>query len=453
MNIKIYEDLANKGSNSRKLANDFLKDFYKNKEIKYPINPFEILKQLNIKFIFRDFSNAEGIYIPAENNKDFPIVGFNINRPIQRQRFTAAHELCHHLKDSHKNFICLSNSNNEIEKYADNFASELLMPIEDLKKQVYFYTKNGTITEVDILKISQYFGVSYEACLRKIVYEVSESKKLSYKTIKESIDAFKPNKQKRNLELFDTLLYEQLIESMHPTFDISYNNFSKDVFKNEYIFNDSRMEGIKIDREKASDIITDLRLNKQNSPFCNEKNQNIIELTGLSFMYDYIFEKSNTNISIYDAKHLNKLLYSTAPYPEYGGTYRETNTLVEGAKFETIDYTKIPEEFMNLGKTIDTLLNNSNISINEYIKETIKIHHRMTVIHPFRDGNGRTCRAFTNMLLIRKNIPPVFFSNNNKNEYKEALKIVDTKYNYDPLFEIFYKTIINSFTLLTDNIH
>ena len=63
-------------------------------------------------------------------------MGINLKRPITRQWFTAAHELCHHLKDVHGGFVCAINAKSEIEKYAEQFASELLMPTTELKKQV-----------------------------------------------------------------------------------------------------------------------------------------------------------------------------------------------------------------------------------------------------------------------------------------------------------------------------
>lgn len=453
MNTKVYEDLAIKGSGPKKLANQFIADYFKGEQIEYPINPFGILKKLKIKFLFRDFNNAEGIYIPAKSKKDFPIIGFNKNRPIQRQRFTAAHELCHHLKDSTKQFICISNENSSIEKYADDFAAELLMPTEEFRKQVNNYVHQGMIKDEDILKIAQYFGVSYEACYRKIVYEISDYRKPSYKEIKKHIDSFRPSKQKLKLKLYDTVLYEQLFDAISDIFNVPVDKFSCEVFKSEYIYYDSRMEGIKIEREKASDIVTDLRLNKQDSKFCNETNQNIVELAGLTFMYDYVFKNANSNISVYDSKELNKLLYSTAPYPESAGQYRNSNTYVKEAKFETIDYSNIAEEMMYLGNDVDDLINNSKSSINDYIKLVIHVHHRMTIIHPFRDGNGRTCRCFSNMLLLRRKLPPIFFPHKLKDEYKKALKIADIENIYDPLYEVFYKAMLNSFTILTDNIH
>ena len=92
-----------------------------------------------------------------------------------------------------------------------------------------------------------------------------------------------------------------------------------------------------ISQEMAADIVMDLRLNKQESEYCREENRNIIEVAGLTLAYDYAFDNAEKEINIYETKRLNEKLFSTAAYPEYGGRYRESNTLVLGAKFETID--------------------------------------------------------------------------------------------------------------------
>lgn len=56
----------------------FLREYYSGKEISYPINPFQMLTDLKIAFLLRPFKKYEGIYIPAEDEEDFPIVGINL---------------------------------------------------------------------------------------------------------------------------------------------------------------------------------------------------------------------------------------------------------------------------------------------------------------------------------------------------------------------------------------
>lgn len=54
------------------------------------------------------------------------------------------------------------------------------------------------------------------------------------------------------------------------------------------------------------------------------------------------------------------------------------------------------------------------------------------------------------MMLLKRDISPVFFNQYSKNDYKKALNIADTTGDYNPLFEIFYKTILISYAALTD---
>lgn len=41
--------------------------------IEFPINPFKILKNLDIKLVIKKFKNLEGLYIPAMNEEDISI--------------------------------------------------------------------------------------------------------------------------------------------------------------------------------------------------------------------------------------------------------------------------------------------------------------------------------------------------------------------------------------------
>ena len=54
------------------------------------------------------------------------------------------------------------------------------------------------------------------------------------------------------------------------------------------------------------------------------------------------------------------------------------------------------------------------------------------------------------MMLLKRHVSPVFFKNQEKNEYKEALKIADTTGLYELLYERFFKSILNSFAELSD---
>ena len=99
-------DFSSFDNSPEALANVFLKEFF-NKELSFPIDPFMILKDLGVIYQFRDFEELEGIYLLPEASVDIPVVGINLNRRVTRQRFTAAHELCHHIKDKRENAYVL----------------------------------------------------------------------------------------------------------------------------------------------------------------------------------------------------------------------------------------------------------------------------------------------------------------------------------------------------------
>lgn len=289
-----------------------------------------MLTEQNIIFLICPFDNCDGVYLPAFGENDTSLVGINLNRPISRQRFSAVHELCHHLKDRNKQFACFSNPKSDIEKYAEDFASELLMPLGELIKQVSKYEKDGYIDLDGVLNAADYFGVSFLSCLYKIAYDLHKIEgNIDSKKLRNRANQYKPFIKRGEQGKFDDKLYAQIFDAMEKTFNFKPNAHTLLKFKNEYIYYDSRLEGIKIEKKEAAEIVTDLRINLQESLYCRDVNRNIIEVAGLTLAYDYVFSGLKNSINIYEAKKLNGILYSTAPFPEFGGKYRDVNTLVQ----------------------------------------------------------------------------------------------------------------------------
>ena len=81
----------------------------------------------------------------------------------------------------------------------------------------------------------------------------------------------------------------------------------------------------------------------------------------------------------------------------------------------------------------------------------IPVHHRITVIHPFPEGNGRTTRAFMNVQLVRAELTPVYIKVEEKKNYIAALEKADTEKSYDDLYEVIFKVMIRSHVELCMN--
>ena len=435
--------------NPEKLAEDYLRTYFKNETPVYPLNPFQMLRDMGVQFVLKRFKKLEGIYVPASSEEDMPFVGINSERPIARQRFTAAHELCHHLRDADKHVACPIGRKDEGEVFADKFAAAILMPISELKKQVR--SKNppasGYISFDDALEVADYFGVSFESCVFRLAYKLHAiDGDIEPDELKKRITKYKPDKKRQEKNMHSLRLYEGLVNAYSDILAFQPTEHARLIFQNTYIYNDSRMEGVKTTAEAAAEIVADLRLNMQNSQYCVEENEAYLSIAGHYSMYQDIFATPvDQECSVFDMIGLHRKLFSHYPNPEYGGKLRQSNTLVLGAKFETIPFHQIYEELLSVDDTLKELISQrNNLTLSEFIEKTTDIHHKLTVIHPFGDGNGRTLRAFLNVMLVKSHISPIYIKAEEKDEYVTALSLADTKGSYVELYECILKCVLRS---------
>ncbi len=87
-------------------------------------------------------------------------------------------------------------------------------------------------------------------------------------------------------------------------------------------------------------------------------------------------------------------------------------------------------------------------TLSEYVEKISLLHHQLTVIHPFGDGNGRTTRAFFNIMLMQKDVLPVYIKATEK-KYTDALARADKDSEYDDLYIVFFKAILRAQEELT----
>lgn len=440
-----FLQLAPRYSNPEYLAADFLKAYWGDREISFPMNPFQMLVDMGLVFSMRSFHKLEGVYIPASGDGDIAVVGINLDRPIVRQRFTAAHELCHHLHDSGRQIACAFNAKSNFERFAESFAAALLMPLGELRKQVDLRRKNGFVDFDAILEIAHYFGVSFESCAYRIAYKLGAIEgNTDSKELRKRFRAYKPQKKREERGYNDLLLYEGLVDAYADTLAFIPDDHARYVFQNHYIYNDSRMEGVMTDQDTAAEIVADLRMKQQLSPYCTEEYEAYLSIAGHYAMYQEILKDPvKETCSIYDTIDLNRKLFSCYPHPEFGGNFRQDNTLVLGAKFETIPFSEIPMAMFKADQDLQKLFpHRRELPISKYIEEAVQLHHRLTVIHPYADGNGRTLRAFLNVMLIRAQITPLYIKVEEKDDYLNALEQADLTGDYTKLYILLFQILL-----------
>ena len=403
------KNLYSPGMSPQALAAKVLKDRFGEKMPSIPIDPFKLMREYGIVYQLMEFENLEGIYLVPEGENDLPVVGINYKRKITRQRFTAAHELCHHLKDRRSEICPKGGNGSETERFAEQFAAELLMPGKLFLSVAQEYAENGKVSLDDALQIAERFGVSFRSCVLRLAYtfHILDG---DYKNLNKRISDYRPDRKKlaMGMEIENINLLRQEIDSY-----VFFFTIEPDIvwyrFKNDFIYNENRMEGLDLDEEEVAEIVTDLRMNRQDSLYCKESYEDIIQVVGHAELYDYILETED-KLTIYKLPDLNKKLFQYAPYPEEAGKTRIDNNLVLGAKFETVDWREVAAELVKLQNPVEDLVRDADrLTISEYVLQALKIHHRITQIHPFRDGNGRSSRAMLNWMLRKKRIAADIF--------------------------------------------
>ena len=213
-----------------KLAIEFRSDIGLNQES--PLDFFPVitnkLKNLTIVFLEMD-EKISGACFKVDSQQ---IMFINSKHPKGRQVFTAAHELYHLFYEDATFTICNLNSNDEIEKNANQFASFLLMPINAL----YSYKKENNIEKWNlnsIIDCEQYFQISHEALL----YRLKNSSDITF----EEFNKFKPN-IKNNAQYcgYDSSLYEPYIDKNYTIGN--YVRLVEEVYRKDLISNGKREE-------------------------------------------------------------------------------------------------------------------------------------------------------------------------------------------------------------------
>lgn len=436
------------------LARKVLNEYAKIQTPSFPLNPFDILDKFGIAYQFRNFKGLDGVYIVPDDENDIPVIGVNSNRPVTRQRYSVCHELCHHIKDRYlsnrNNFTCFTNSNDPVENFAEDFAGYLLMPTKELRKVADKYQENGYVSFENAIYIADYFGVSFRSIVFTLAYRLNMiDGNIEYKKLEKRITKYQPNKKRISLGIpnYDINLVKNIMDS-YKEFILRDEDIVWYRFKNEFVFNENRLEGIEVSEEEVAEIVTDLRLNRQNSEYCKSEYMNFIEVAGHASLIDYIMQTCD-KISAFSILKLHKMLFQFAPFPDAAGRTRNTDNRVSNAKFEPVPYQNIAMEIFELDKKVQSLINNIELySIAEYISECVQIHHRITTIHPFNDGNGRVSRIFLNWLMRLKHLPPVYIKHEYKQSYYNALEVADTIGDFKDLNLVFYKQVIQSMILL-----
>ncbi len=116
-----------------------------------------------------------------------------------------------------------------------------------------------------------------------------------------------------------------------------------------------------------------------------------------------------------------------------------TCTIIKNERIDFVAPGDVPERMHQLVNWLNAeqekMSRNSNDALHP-AQLAFRFHIDFVSIHPFYDGNGRTSRILTNLILIAYGYPPVYIKENERNAYYQYLADIQ---GYGGSPDVFYE--------------
>jgi fido (protein-threonine AMPylation protein) len=175
------------------------------------------------------------------------------------------------------------------------------------------------------------------------------------------------------------------------------------------------------------------------------------------------FAHSRKEINLKVVEEIHKCIFKTA-WPDIAGKCRDENLEISDSKHLPPHYSEVNEKMSQAEKEFKEKLSKLKSAeafwldgkelseeemnvLDSIIEAAAWIHHKITHIHPFREGNGRTARLIGNLVLERFGLIGISIKveRENKTRYRKALAQVNKFGDLEPLKEIIYEGIIDRY--------
>lgn len=198
----------------------------------------------------------------------------------------------------------------------------------------------------------------------------------------------------------------------------------------------------------------------------NEEELQKREATGVIRASRFVrrYTQSHKEITVAVICAIHKEIFDDA-WPEIAGKYRDEELSITDSDLLLPHHTQVSELMEKLDAELKLRLDGLEgcegyildlhneitdeglLCIEKLIQTTAWLHHAVTAIHPFREGNGRTARLAGNLILERYGLVgiSVKVEKENKNRYRKALAQIDKYQDYEPLEDIISEGIIDRY--------
>lgn len=196
-------------------------------------------------------------------------------------------------------------------------------------------------------------------------------------------------------------------------------------FRLDWNYHSNAMEGNSLTREETRSVMVN-NITVEGKPL-----KDVIEIRGHDTVISDILKIGRGELRLSEARI--KDIHSAILHEENEkdkakiGEWKTVNNFVtnyRGEKFEFTPHADVKEsmhELINwLNNQSDKIIKGDKYALHPVIL-ALDFHLRYVTIHPFYDGNGRTARIFTNLILIAFGYPPIIIKVESKETYNRYL--------------------------------
>ena len=213
----------------------------------------------------------------------------------------------------------------------------------------------------------------------------------------------------------------------------------KDRIKVLHVFHSNAIEGSQLTLRETEIIVNNL--SSKDEELSSTRGR--IEATDLAKASDYLNKliTGGEALSSMSLRQLHELILKNTNNIE-AGKYRTVNVEIKASNH-------VPPDSLHVEEEINKMFTWMNRNIHKYdpIVMGSILHHWITWIHPFSDGNGRVSRLFLNFFLLQKGYPEIIIKIDDRDKYYNSLESADNG-TFEPLLNFIAQNIDNSVSII-----
>jgi Fic family protein len=207
------------------------------------------------------------------------------------------------------------------------------------------------------------------------------------------------------------------------------------------VYHSNAIEGNKLSLRETELILNGMVINER--PLKDE-----IEAKSLANATEYLYKliDGREPLTKRTLLELHSLIMKNIPGIE-AGQFRKEEVKIKGSKH-------VPPISFDVENHVDELfqwMNRNSHKFPPLVMASI-LHHWLTWIHPFSDGNGRVSRMFLNFFLLQKGYPEIIIKISDRDTYYNSLIDADEG-NLENIIELFTENIRESISIYEEFIN